>query len=61
VRLVIQNDDRYTVNSFLDTDDFPTEWDTVAQVAKIVSVSPYVQTHDSVEMCDGTLAMGPRW
>lgn len=30
-------EDNYSVNSFLDADDFPTEWGTASQVAEIVS------------------------
>lgn len=34
-----QNEDGFAVNNFLDSDDFPTEWGTAAQVAEIVSHS----------------------
>lgn len=32
------NDDGFSVNSHLDSDDFPTEWGTAAQVADLVSL-----------------------
>jgi hypothetical protein len=32
-------EDNYSVNSFLDADDFPTEWGTASQVAEIVCLS----------------------
>ncbi|KAG2127254.1 uncharacterized protein EDB93DRAFT_1096635, partial [Suillus bovinus] len=32
--LFFKNKDRYTINSWLDADDFPTEWGTAAQVAE---------------------------
>lgn len=35
--LSYQNSDGYSVNGFLDSDDFPTEWGTAAQIAEIVS------------------------
>jgi hypothetical protein len=31
-------EDNYSVNSFLDADDFPTEWGTASQVAEIISL-----------------------
>lgn len=33
----INKEDGYSVNAFLDADDFPTEWGTASQVAEIVS------------------------
>jgi hypothetical protein len=39
--LSYKNPDGYSVNSFLDSDDFPTEWGTAAQVADIISTSIY--------------------
>jgi hypothetical protein len=45
----INKEDGYSVNSFLDADDFPTEWGTAAQVAEIVSLSSshfaYIYAH----------------
>lgn len=35
--LSFRNDDGYSVNGQLDSDDFPTEWGTASQVADIVS------------------------
>lgn len=35
-----KNEDGYTVNNHLDSDDFPTEWGTASQVAEIVSTLP---------------------
>jgi hypothetical protein len=39
--LSYKNPDGYSVNSFLDSDDFPTEWGTAVQVADIVSTPTY--------------------
>lgn len=36
----VNKEDGYSVNAFLDSDDFPTEWGTAAQVAEIVSLFP---------------------
>jgi len=42
--LSFQNPDGYSVNGFLDSDDFPTEWGTAAQIADIVSVFHVMST-----------------
>jgi len=39
--------DGYSVNGFLDSDDFPTEWGTAAQVADIVSDILVLHLHAS--------------
>lgn len=54
--LLFENEDGYAINNWLDTDDFPTEWGTAAQITEIVSHSHHsqhdglTQQHDS--MCD---------
>jgi len=45
--LSYQNPDGYSVNGFLDSDDFPTEWGTAAQVADIVSDILVLHLHAS--------------
>jgi hypothetical protein len=45
--LSYQNPERYSINSFQDSDNFPTEWGTAAQVAEIVSALIYTELHAS--------------
>jgi hypothetical protein len=45
--LSYQNPDGYSINSLLDSDDFPTKWGTAAQVAEIVSALTYTKLHAS--------------
>lgn len=40
--LSFRNSDGFSVNSHLDSDDFPTQWGTAAQVAELVSLFPFV-------------------
>lgn len=52
--LSFHNDNGYSVNGQLDSDDFPTEWGTASQVADIVSwstLAPFGPHHFSALVC----------
>jgi hypothetical protein len=57
--LSYQNPDGYSVNSLLDSDDFPTEWGTAAQVAEIVSALTYTKLHASALLLLHATALSP--
>lgn len=48
--LSFKNEDGYTINSWLDADNFPTEWGTAAQIAEIVSISLLRCSHNGGAM-----------